>query len=50
MNYHDLKSLWICDICKSDFIFKSDVESHIAETGHNIINKYDLVSSMMIDC
>jgi hypothetical protein len=49
MNDNDLNSLWICNICKFDFIFKSDVESHIADTGHDLIQKYDLLSTPLID-
>jgi hypothetical protein len=49
MNYDDLKSVWICHICKFDFVFKSDVESHVAETGHESIGKYDMVSSLQVD-
>jgi len=49
MNYDDLKSIWICDVCKFDFLFKSDVESHIAETGHKSVNKYDMISSVLIE-
>ena len=49
MNYDDLKSVWICHICKFDFVFKSDMEFHVSETGHESIGKYDMVTSLQVD-
>ncbi len=49
MHPDDLKMMWICYECKSDFIFYSDVDNHKSDTGHSMLEKYDLFSSHVID-
>jgi hypothetical protein len=49
MHPDDLKKMWICYRCKSDFIFYSDVDIHKSDTGHSTLEKYDLSSGQFID-
>ena len=49
MHCDDLKKMWICYECRSDFIFYSDVDIHKNDTGHSKVEKYDLFSRQFID-
>ncbi len=49
MHDEDLKMIWVCDNCKFDFIFHSDVEMHKHETGHLTMEKFDLSSTQVIE-
>src|SRR6187200_1725200 len=47
MHRDDLKKMWICYECKSDFIFYSDVHFHKSDTGHSMLKKYNLFPSQL---
>jgi hypothetical protein len=49
MHRDDLKKMWICYECKSDFIFYSDVHFHKSDTGHSMLKKYNLFPSQFVD-
>ena len=49
MHKDDLKTVWICDVCRMRVLFFSDIEDHQAKTGHLGIKKYDLLSGKLLE-
>ncbi len=49
MHQDDLKTVWICNVCRMRFLFFSDVEDHNVKTGHLGIKKYDLWSGKLLE-
>ncbi len=45
MHPDDLKSMWICHVCKMKFVFHSDVDDHKGLTGHDVIEKVMMISA-----
>ena len=49
MQQDDLKTVWICNVCRMRFLFFSDIEDHNAKTGHLGVKKYDLQSGRLLE-
>ncbi len=49
MHHDDLKMMWVCNKCRSRFVFHSDVDEHRKKTEHLTIEKYDLKSGKLVD-
>ena len=45
----DLKKVWVCHECGSNFVFHSDAEDHAKIIGHKNIKKYDMALLDMLD-
>lgn len=45
----ELNSIWLCQDCKANFLFRSDVEEHIERTGHLLIHEYEMSSGRFLN-
>lgn len=43
----DLKVIWICKDCRATFVFHTDSEIHIEQSGHHTITAYDIETGKM---
>jgi hypothetical protein len=44
-----LNSIWLCEECRANFLFHSDVEEHVERTGHLIIHEYEMSSGKLLN-
>jgi hypothetical protein len=49
LNSPELNSIWCCKDCKTNFIFRSDVQDHIESTGHLYVDEYDMESGRYLN-
>ena len=49
MKQDGLSSIWLCKLCKANFLFLSDVEEHTKRSGHTLIDEYDLSSGKLLN-
>ena len=49
MKHGGLSSIWLCKLCKANFLFLSDVEEHTKRSGHTLIDEYDLSSGKLLN-
>ena len=49
MKHDGLSSIWLCKLCRANFLFLSDVEEHTKRTGHTLIVEYDMSSGKLLN-
>ena len=49
MKHDGLSSIWLCKLCRANFLFLSDVEEHTKGTGHTLIDEYDMSSGKLLN-
>jgi hypothetical protein len=49
MKQDGLSSIWLCKLCRANFLFLSDVEEHTKRSGHTLIDEYDLSSGKLLN-